>query len=164
MKLAKYFKNALMITVMMGATAAQAQVNWVGTYVGVDENNNACQVRVTDYENWVSIKLISSSGNIDQNVVTPLASTPTQNGECSILADSRKDTTIVGENYLIQRTRLIEFVVNWIQEMTIQFDQTQLTDVQFKVGETRSTGPGACSALRKNKLQQKLSCLNLKKM
>jgi len=46
MKPAKYFKNALMITLMMGATAAQAQINWVGTYVGVDENNNAFQVAV----------------------------------------------------------------------------------------------------------------------
>lgn len=163
MKPSKSFLTALMATMVIGSTAAQAHP-WAGTYTGVDENNNSCHVLVADYDQWVSIKLKSVSGTIDDNIVTPLTATSTQDGECSFLAGMGEDTTIVSDNIVLQRRRSIEFVNNWIQEIQVRFDKKKITDVQFRVSEVRSTGPGACSALRKNKLQAKLSCFNLQKM
>lgn len=134
---------------------------------GINQTNEPCRVFVTykSYPNsppYITFTIQNSHNEFtDDNLLTPISSSNTKDGECSLIAGSSPDTVIVNNNTVIHRKRFVEFLDNWISETIFEFKNNHHQDLQsitFNVGAKKRSGVLACFALKKSELQKTESC------
>lgn len=163
-------KLSIIVTILVssGFSLADASQNNLN-YVGIDQNGRACGVTIEDHNYgpghaWLAYYLEFEDGQIDTNLVVPVNSTPTTDGECSVIPGFGLDTVIVNEGQIIQRRRFAEFGKNWILETVFAFGtdySKDLRSIEFKVGVSSASGHGACKALKENRLSNRYICHDL---
>lgn len=138
-------------------------------YIGIDENQQECRVNVNTLDKgngqgWITMSLQAESGTLDTSLRTPVMQTQKKGSECNPIAQYAEDSISITEGNIVHRSRKFLFIRNWIQQTTfyVDGDINNLTEIEFKVSSYDATGEGACNRLKRDDLQQKLSCFNLK--